>query len=91
MEMENLNKYRSETCGQYIRFPEKKLAIIFLFNGIYLPQTHQTDSGAYSPEIIRYLLEKQVVGSTMVEAPGGLFGALRARLGEFKILDFLQI
>jgi hypothetical protein len=36
-------------------------------------------SSAYSPEIIRYLLEKQVACSAMIEAPGGLLGALRAR------------
>ena len=34
---------------------------------------------AYSPEIIQYLLEKQLVCSAMIEAPGGLLGALRAR------------
>ena len=34
---------------------------------------------AYSPEIIQYLLEKQVVCSAMIEAPGGLLGALRGR------------
>ena len=36
-------------------------------------------SSAYSPEIIQYLLEKRVVCSAMIEAPGGLLGALRAR------------
>jgi hypothetical protein len=36
-------------------------------------------SSAYSREIIGYLLEKQVVCSAMIEAPGGLLGALRAR------------
>lgn len=36
-------------------------------------------ASAYSSEVIRYLLEKQVVCSAMIEAPGGLLGALRAR------------
>ena len=34
---------------------------------------------AYSPEIIRYLLDHRVVCSAMIEAPGSLLGALRAR------------
>jgi hypothetical protein len=42
-------------------------------------------SSAYFPAIVRYLLEKQVVCSAMIEAPGGLLGALRARN------DFLDI
>jgi hypothetical protein len=33
-------------------------------------------SSAYSPEIVRYLFEKQVVCSAMIEALGGLLGAL---------------
>ena len=36
-------------------------------------------SSAYSPEIVQYLLENQVVCSAMIEAPGGLLGALMAR------------
>jgi hypothetical protein len=41
--------------------------------------TAANTSSAYSQEIIQYLLEKQVVCSAMIEAPGGLLGALRAR------------
>jgi hypothetical protein len=50
-------------------------------------------SSAYSPEIIQYLLEKQVVCSAMIEAPGGLLGALRARNDWVNLifLDFLQM
>ena len=43
------------------------------------PNSNVTAAGAasaYSPEIIRYLLEKQVVCSAMIEGPGGLLGAL---------------
>ena len=49
---------------------------------------------AYSPEIIRYLLKNQVVCSAMIEVPGCLLGALRARNDWvnlfFFFLDFLQ-
>lgn len=34
---------------------------------------------AYAPDIIQYLLEKRVVSSAMVTAPGGFLGTLRAR------------
>ena len=48
-------------------------------------------SSAYSSEIIQYLLEKQVICSAMIDAPGGLLGALRARNDwvNLKILKFL--
>ena len=46
-------------------------------------------ASAYSPEIIRYLLEKQVVCSAMIEAPGGLLGALMARNDWVNIFFFL--
>ncbi|KAF4619578.1 hypothetical protein D9613_004793 [Agrocybe pediades] len=36
-------------------------------------------TAAYSPEVVRYLLEKRLICSTMVSAPGGLLGALRLR------------
>jgi hypothetical protein len=47
-------------------------------------------SSAYSSEIIRYLLEKQVVCSAMIEASGGLLGALRVR-NDFLIFNPMLI
>ena len=43
------------------------------------PNSNLTAANAYSSEIIQYLLEKQVICSAMIDAPGGLLGALRAR------------
>ena len=62
-----------------------KLSYLILFCAlrckfrVRLFSSNLTASKAYSLEIIRYLLDHWVVCSTMVEAPGGLLGALRAR------------
>ena len=33
----------------------------------------------YSPDVVRYLLERRAVCSAMVQMPGGLLGALRTK------------
>ena len=57
----------------------KELLNIVLLLRLQPNLTATNASSAYSPEIIQYLLGKQVICSAMIESPGGLLGVLRAR------------
>ncbi|KAF8805835.1 hypothetical protein BYT27DRAFT_7191996 [Phlegmacium glaucopus] len=58
-------------------FVKELLDIVLLIR--IQPKSNSTTSNGYSPEIVRYLLDNRVVCSAMIDAPGALLGALRAR------------
>ncbi|KAF8165883.1 hypothetical protein B0H34DRAFT_254615 [Crassisporium funariophilum] len=70
--VEGQEKDSVSSLGLTYDFVKEILCIVLLQSDPKTPDT-------YSPEIVRYLLEKRVVSSAMVEYPGSLLGALRAR------------
>ena len=50
-----------------------------ILNIVFTSDSKMNSGATYSPDVVRYLLERHAVCSAMVQMPGGLLGALRAK------------